>query len=37
MLRGSTFIVEAVDAVDRSAFMVASQQEEILRVLDLVG
>ena len=29
-------IVEAVDAVDRGAFMVAAQNEEVLRVFDLV-
>ena len=29
-------VVEAVDAVDASALVVASQQEEVLRVLDLV-
>ena len=31
------FIVEAVDAVDRAALVVASEEEEVLRVLDLVG
>lgn len=30
-------VVEAVDAVDRGAFVVASQQEEVLGVFDLVG
>ena len=30
-------VVEAVDAVDRGALVVASQDEEILGVLDLVG
>ena len=30
-------IVEAVDAVDRGAFVVASQQEEVLWVLNLVS
>ena len=29
-------VVEAVDAVDRRALVVAAQQEEVLRVLDLV-
>ena len=32
-----TFIIEAIDAVDAGAFMVATQQEEVLRVLNLVG
>ena len=32
-----TFIVEAVDSVDAGALVVAAQQKEILRVLDLVG
>ena len=31
------FIVEAVDAVDRGAFVVTSQNEEVLGILDLVG
>lgn len=31
-----TLVVETVDAVDRGAFMVTSQDEEILGVLDLV-
>mmetsp|Transcript_20130 Transcript_20130/g.47559 ORF Transcript_20130/g.47559 Transcript_20130/m.47559 type:complete len:311 (+) Transcript_20130:506-1438(+) len=30
-------VVEAVDAVDRGALVVAAQQEEVLRVFDLVG
>ena len=30
-------VVEAVDAVDGGAFMVPSQQEEVLRVLDFVS
>ena len=30
-------IIEAVDSVDRCALVVASEQEEVLRVLDLVG
>ena len=30
-------IVEAVDAVDRGALVVTSQDEEVLRVFDLVG
>ena len=29
-------IVEAIDTIDRTTLMVTSQQEEILRVLDLV-
>ena len=32
-----TLIVEAVDSVDAGALVVAAQQKEILRVLDLVG
>ena len=32
-----TFIIEAVDAVDTGALVVASQHEEILRIFDLVG
>lgn len=31
-----TFIIEAVDSVDGGAFVVPAQQEEVLRVLDLV-
>lgn len=31
------FIVEAVDAVDRRALVVTAQDEEVLRVLYLVG
>lgn len=34
---GDTLIVETIDSVDTRTFMVSSQQEEILRVLDLVG
>ena len=30
-------VVEAVDAVDGGALVVAPQQEEVVRVLDLVG
>lgn len=30
-------IVESVDTVDRSAFVVSSQNEEVFWVLDLVG
>ena len=30
-------IVEAIDAVDRGAFVVAAEDEEVFRVLDLVG
>jgi hypothetical protein len=33
--RGPTFVVEAVDAIDGSTLVVAPQNEEILRVLDL--
>jgi len=32
-----TFIIETIDTVDRGAFMVATQDEEILGVFDLVG
>ena len=32
-----TFIVEAVDSVNAGAFVVAHQEEEVLRILDLVG
>ncbi len=32
-----TLIVEAVDSVDGRALMVAAQQEEVLRIFDLVG
>jgi hypothetical protein len=31
------FIVESIDAVDGSAFVVAAQDEEIFGVFDLVG
>jgi hypothetical protein len=30
-------VVEAVDAVDGGGLMIASEDEEVLRVLDLVG
>lgn len=30
------FVVETVDTVDRCALMVATENEEVLRVLDLV-
>ena len=32
-----TFVVEAVYAIDAGALVVAAQQEEILRIFDLVG
>ena len=32
-----TFVVEAVDAVDAGALVVAAQQEKVLGVFDLVG
>lgn len=35
--KGRTLVVEAVDAVDRGALVVAAQQEEVLGVLDLVS
>lgn len=31
------FVVKAVDPINRAALMIASQQEEVLRILDLVG
>jgi hypothetical protein len=31
-----TFIVKAVNAIDRGTFVVASQQKEIFRIFDLV-
>lgn len=30
------FVVEAIDSIDRRAFVVSTKDEEILRVLDLV-
>lgn len=33
----SALVVESVDAVDPSALVVASQQEEVFRVLDFIG
>lgn len=30
-------VVETIDSVDRSAFMVATQDEEVLGIFDLVG
>ena len=35
--RGRTLVVEAVNAVDAGAFVVAPEDEKVLRVLDLVG
>ena len=32
-----TFIVEPVDAIDTGALVIASEQEEVLWILDLVG
>jgi len=32
-----TFVIEAVDTVDGSTFMVAAQDEKVFRILDLVG
>lgn len=29
------FIIEAINSIDGSAFMIASEQEEVLRILDL--
>ena len=34
---GLTLIVEAVDSVDGGTLVVAPEQEEVLRILDLVG
>lgn len=31
------FVVEAIDAVDGGALVVATQDEEVFRILDLVG
>jgi hypothetical protein len=31
------FVVEAVDAVDRGAFVISAQNKEVLGILDLVG
>ena len=31
------FVIEAVDTVDGSTFMVAAQDEKVFRILDLVG
>mmetsp|Transcript_22412 Transcript_22412/g.50494 ORF Transcript_22412/g.50494 Transcript_22412/m.50494 type:complete len:211 (-) Transcript_22412:221-853(-) len=31
------FVIKPVDAIDRRAFMISSQHEKVLRVLDLVG
>ena len=33
----SALIVEAIDSIDSSTFMVASQQKEVFRVLNFVG
>ena len=32
-----TFVVESVDPVNTGALVVAAKQEEVLRILDLVG
>ncbi len=32
-----TFVVKSVDAVDAGTLVVASKQEEVLRVLDLIS
>ena len=31
------FVIEAINSVDRGALVVASEEEEVLRVLDFVG
>jgi hypothetical protein len=31
------FIIEAIDAINRSAFMVSTEYEEVLGVLDFIG
>jgi hypothetical protein len=36
LIGGLTLVVEAIDAIDGCTFMIASQQEEVLRILDLV-
>lgn len=32
-----TFIVEAVNSIDRGALVVAAEDEEVLRVFNLIG
>ena len=32
-----TFVIESVNSVDRGTLVIASQKEEVLGVLDLVG
>lgn len=32
-----TLVIETIDAVDRGSFMIATQDEKILRIFDLVG
>ena len=34
--KGGTFIIEAVDPIDGSAFVISSKNKEIFRVLDFV-
>ena len=36
-LRKLTLIIESVDTVDAGALVVASEEEEVLWILDLVG
>jgi hypothetical protein len=33
----ATFVVEAIDTINTSAFMVTSQQEKVFRVFNFVG
>ena len=35
MTQRSTFIIEAINSINGGALMIPSQQEEVLRVLDL--
>jgi hypothetical protein len=37
MTQRSTFIIEAINSINGGALMIPSQQEEVLRVLDLIG
>jgi len=32
-----TFIIEAVDSIDGGAFVISSEKEEVLRILNLIG
>lgn len=37
MLRELTFVIEPIYTIDASTFVIATQQEKILRIFDLVG